>query len=65
MSVENLVILHENVVCVVVQEDAVAAVHHDFAGARVMGEGVISAYIFFILFCVHLGGLVPSFYHDV
>lgn len=36
----NLVILPVNVACVVVQEDAVAVAHHDFAGAQVMGEGV-------------------------
>lgn len=42
MSVVNLAILLVNVaiVVVVVQEDAVAAVHLDFAGVQVMGEGV-------------------------
>lgn len=39
MSVVSLVILLVNAVCVVVQEDVVAAAPQDIAGAQVMVEG--------------------------
>lgn len=60
-SVVNLVILLANVGCVVVLEDVVVVVHHDFAGAQVTGEGEIA--VPFILYPVCT--CADLFYHEV